>query len=441
MWDRSRRSADPSTGRSAARPAGHAGRGSRRTRRLLTIGLSLGAVVATGAAANAAGNGDGFFAPGARPATARPLAAQTAGTWAVPGGVPAASAWAYAAGDGRVTDDLHLAQCRTWAPRWTPSHYVDHDGDGRGWERTDRVTRWMGEGDGDDDADDAPATWFTKRWWTGHKIALKPFATRADPSFTQVLGINDTGVAVGYSGSGADPAHPNKGFVARSPYRQRDVVARNVPGSLQTQEIGIDAAGVQVGFSVGKDGVTSGFVRNGAWVRLVRNPAGTAKPAVDQLLGVNDRGVAAGFFNDAAGHSHPYLYNVCTRSFLDVQLPVPHESAQATGVNDRGVVSGFYVSGTVTRGFLLDHGRFSVIDLGAHTNTQVLGIDAAGDVVGSFADAKGLLHGFLWSRGHVRTVDAPHATGGTVVNGLNGRGQLVGFFTTGDKKTIGFVAS
>jgi len=443
MWDHAPRS----SGRSATGSA----RGSRRApvRRIVAVGLGLGAVVTTAAVAHASGNGDGFLSPGARQAAAMtstpapptasrkveqggmPMTTTTAGT-TTSMGMPMAAPMA---ANTRVFDAISQSpMCRAVSRKdWRQAGSLDA---AAGWTNAPM-------GDGDDDADDQPTmqrSAFGGRWWNGNRLAVKPFAARQDPTFNQLLGINDAGFVVGYYGSGADAMHPNQGYLLRSPYRQRDLAMRNVPGTVQTQEIGINRIGVQVGFSVAADGSTSGFVRYGGTVRAVRNPKGTAKPAVDQLLGINDLGWAAGFTNDAAGNSHGYLYNACTGAFRPVRIPVASDSLQATGVNDMGVVSGFYVTGKATHGFVLDHGTFHSIDLGNRMATQPLGLDNAGDLVGSYVDRHGMTRGFVWWNGHLRTVDIPHATG-TVVNGLNNRGQLVGFFTTADKRTVGFVAS
>ena len=39
------------------------------------------------------------------------------------------------------------------------------------------------------------------------------------------------------------------------------------------------------------------------------NPATTSKPAVNQLLGINDQGEAVGIYNDAKGNAHAYEWD------------------------------------------------------------------------------------------------------------------------------------
>jgi len=264
-----------------------------------------------------------------------------------------------------------------------------------------------------------------------------------DPTFNQLLGINDRGRIVGYFGSGADAAHPNEGFRIVPPYRQRDFLDKNFPGSAQTQVVGVNNAAVAVGFYVDANGANIGFVAHGQHYTAVANPATSAAAPFNQLLGINNRGIAVGFYNDADGASHGYTYDTASATFTPVSLPkaVTANSVTATGIADDGDVSGFYTVGKVTIGFALVRGEFQTLSFGANTNTQALGINNHDRVVGSYVDAAGTTHGFVWSKGSLVTVDDPNAADATVVNGLNNRGQLVGFYTDGAGNTHGFLAT
>jgi probable HAF family extracellular repeat protein len=60
--------------------------------------------------------------------------------------------------------------------------------------------------------------------------------------------------------------------------------------------------------------------------------------------------------------------------------------------------------------------------------TTANGINAAGQIVGSYQDVSGTTHGFLYSGGTYTTLDAPAATA-TVPSAINGLGQIVGTYT------------
>ena len=261
-----------------------------------------------------------------------------------------------------------------------------------------------------------------------------------DPAFNQLLGINDQARIVGYFGSGADAAHPNKGYTIRAPYRQTQYTNENFPGSTQTQVVGINNLGVTVGFFVDATGANIGFVKRDGYYTAVANPATPATAPFTQLLGINDHNIAVGFYNDAAGTAHGFTYNLRYGTFRPVRIPTTADAVTATGINDNGDISGFYVHGTTTRGFLIHHGQFHTLSFGAETNTQALGVNNDGTVVGSYLGASGTTHGFGWSHRHLTRLDAPHSTGTTLVNGLNNQGQIVGFYTDAAGLTHGFLA-
>lgn len=262
-----------------------------------------------------------------------------------------------------------------------------------------------------------------------------------DRSFTQLLGINDQGWITGYYGSGATAAHPNRGFLISKPYSHTsNWHSMNYPGAVQTQVVAINSTGtVVVGFFVTRTGANYGFVRwNGHWIP-VKYPHTPSKNSFNQLLGINDNGIAVGFFNDSHGHSHGYLYNVRTGAFFLLRVPVPATSVVVTGINNHNVIVGFITTGKVTVAFVIKNGVFHILTFGGRTNTQALGVNASGSVVGSFVDVHGKMHGFLWTSTGLHQIDSPWGTGGTLINGLNNSGVLVGFFIDARGHTQGFI--
>jgi hypothetical protein len=263
-----------------------------------------------------------------------------------------------------------------------------------------------------------------------------------DPTFNQLLGINDHGRIVGYFGSGADAAHPNKGFRIVSPYRQGDFFDKNFPGSVQTQAVGVNDAATVAGFFVDGAGANIGFVAHGQHYTAIANPLTSKKAPFDQLLGINDHDIAVGFYNDDAGASHGYTVDVNSGDFRPVEVPVQADSVVATGIDDDGDVSGFLTTNGATSAFVIVGGRFQPLSFGNHTDTQALGLNDRHEVSGSYVGADGRTHGFVWSaRAGLTRVDDPNTSTSTVVNGLNDNGQLVGFFTALDGTTHGFLAN
>jgi hypothetical protein len=279
-----------------------------------------------------------------------------------------------------------------------------------------------------------------------------------DPAFNQELSINNTGVIAGYFGSGNPNGTPppftltpNKGYTTSAPYTSFS--GENFPGSFQTQVTGINNSGLTVGFYADSNGATTpnffGFVDNAGTFTRVMNPSTpTTAPTTNQLLGVNDAGQAAGFYVDSAGNSHGYIYNSGTSSYTNVTLPSSDDatSVTATGINNAGDIIGFFLSGSVTEGFLDDSGVFTNLDAFGSMSTMALGINNEGQIVGVYQDSNGFNNGFVYSiaTGTFLTVDDPNAVlanGGTTINGINDNGQIVGFYGDVNGNTIGFVGS
>jgi hypothetical protein len=270
-----------------------------------------------------------------------------------------------------------------------------------------------------------------------------------DLTFNQLLGINDEGQIVGYFGSGA-AGHPNKGYVI--PPFSHSFVNENFPGSVQTQVTGENNRGVTVGFwsntnmGVGMD-ANFGWVDVNGHFRTADYPAGSpASPAVDQLLGVNDSDIAVGFYTDASGNNHGYEYNINTGRFSSVVDPnAPSTSLTAAAINDLGQVAGVYTAPDGnTDGFLLSHGHLTGLAAPGASSTMALGVNNFDEVVGVFVPSgnANALEGFTWTPQHGFTViNDPHGLESTTINGVNDRGQLVGFYVDANGNTDGFLAT
>jgi len=270
-----------------------------------------------------------------------------------------------------------------------------------------------------------------------------------DLTFNQLLGINDEGVIAGYFGSGAQ-GHPNKGYLLTPGGYQNE----NFPGSVQTQVTGLNNRGVTVGFWSGMNTANMandnfGFVDVGGQFRNADFPTGSpANPPVDQLLGVNDSDVAVGFYTDANGNNHGYEYNIGSNRYSSVTDPsLPGASLTAAAINDEGDVAGFYTnSAGTTDGFLkTHHGQFIDLAVPGAASTMALGVNGSDEVVGVYtvgSASTAAMHGFTWTPQHgFSTVDDPHGAGTTTINGVNDRGQLVGFYVDSAGNTDGFIAT
>jgi hypothetical protein len=92
-------------------------------------------------------------------------------------------------------------------------------------------------------------------------------------------------------------------------------------------------------------------------------------------------------------------------------------------------------SAGVNHGFYLHDGVVTVLNFPASTFTQALGLNNPRQVVGVYLDAHGNTHGFLYDVNafEFQSVNDPQGVDSTTLNGINDRGQIVGFYV--DPKT------
>jgi hypothetical protein len=268
----------------------------------------------------------------------------------------------------------------------------------------------------------------------------------ADPTFNQLLGINQFGLISGYFGSGMK-GHPNKGYLLRHD-GMGGYIRENFPGSAQTQVTGLNDNGVTVGFWANSQGANFGFYRTrGGHFHTADYPAGNlASPRVDQLLGVNDQELAVGFYNDKAGNSHGYSYSLISHRYRRIKV-AGASSVTAAAVNGQGDVAGFETdsSGNVDGFLKLNDGRVITLDVPGASMTQAFGVNDGDVVVGAYQVGTGtsaMSHGFIWAPGFgFQNVDDPSGGGATFVNGINDHGRLVGFYTDAAGNTDGFLTT
>jgi hypothetical protein len=286
-----------------------------------------------------------------------------------------------------------------------------------------------------------------------------------DPTFNQELGINNAGVIAGYFGSGA-AGHPNKGYTVVRPYNtQLDFTNENFPGSVQTQVIGINNRdglgfdrvfrGTTVGFWSNMNNANMvnnnfGFVniggQDGRFINVNNPNTGTINGVnTNQLLGVNDRNIAVGFYVDTAGATHGYTYDIAANTFsANIDDPNGVGATTAAAINDHDQIVGFYTDGNgVTHGFFESDGVFKTIDAANAMATSLFGLNNFGEAVGFDIDTNGAMHGIICHvvTGACEEQDDPNGIGTTTFNGLNDRGQIVGFYVNGAGNTIGLLAT
>jgi hypothetical protein len=118
--------------------------------------------------------------------------------------------------------------------------------------------------------------------------------------------------------------------------------------------------------------------------------------------------------------------------YLFTTLDVPGStSTRAQGINASGQIVGTYGVGfPAAHGFLLNGGSYTTFDVPGSITTEADGINASGQIVGVYHLPGGGPLGYLLSGGSYTTL-APFGSTFTSAIGINAFGQIVGGYNDG----------
>jgi hypothetical protein len=220
------------------------------------------------------------------------------------------------------------------------------------------------------------------------------------------LGINSAGEVVG-TNNGAAFFLPAGGVVQTLP----------TPGT-PSAAFGVNDHGNIVGQFTSAAVMPGFFMSNSAGQNFttINAPSG---PNIVNAQGVNDSGLIVGFYLGTDGQDHGFMAQeggavggeLPGTAIADPTIPaVPGEPgatfvfSQILGVNDKGIAVGYYGDSTISQhGFLYNThtGQYTFLDDPAEQFnngvevTQITGITNSGELTGFYSDANGVLHGFV----------------------------------------------
>jgi hypothetical protein len=182
------------------------------------------------------------------------------------------------------------------------------------------------------------------------------------------FGISDHDAIVGQFVT----ATTSPGFLRVNAKSTITINAPSGPNIVNAQ--GINNKGLVVGFYLGGDGNDHGFIANqhaaqngtltGTAVADPTIPTVPGEPVgttfvFSQILGINDHGIAVGYYGDSTGSQHGFFFNTKTGQYTFLDDPNEAfdsngvEVTQITGINNAGEITGFYTDANdVAHGFV-----------------------------------------------------------------------------------------
>lgn len=152
---------------------------------------------------------------------------------------------------------------------------------------------------------------------------------------TQILGLNNSGQAVGFSTQNGK----NAGFQLDRVTRKFTAIAP--PGASGVTATSINNPGEVVGFY--KNGrKTIGFVKIGSSYNKLSYPGSKST----MPFGVNNHGDIAGAYVDASHKMHGFLFEAATSKWSSFDDPDGVGTTTINGLNDRKDMVGFFVDGS-----------------------------------------------------------------------------------------------
>ena len=163
-------------------------------------------------------------------------------------------------------------------------------------------------------------------------------ATGAGPAINQLLGVNNSDVAVGFYVDAMGATHGYTYNIGTATF-SANIDDPNGVGA--TTAAAINNAGEIAGFYTDGMNTIHGFVDNGGMFTTI-DPTGSM---ATMLLGLNDNGLAVGLYTDAMGTQHGLLYDLNNNTFQNIDDPFGVGTTTINGINDLNQLVGFYVNG------------------------------------------------------------------------------------------------
>jgi probable HAF family extracellular repeat protein len=234
--------------------------------------------------------------------------------------------------------------------------------------------------------------------------------------FSIPSGLNESGDVVGTSTTASGATHA---FLWRGGMMQ-DL---GTLGGSSSAARAVNAAGQVVGESQTASGETHAFLWDGTLQDL-----GTLGGTTSSATAIAETGQITGSSTDAAGAQHAFVWSHGVMQNLGL-LP-GFAASGGVLVNAQGAVTGQATNQRFgpRHAFFWAHGVMQDLGTFGGPNTDVMGVDARGRVVGTSTNAASVLswRAFVWEDGVLRDLGALPGHSNAQANAVNSRGDVVG---------------
>jgi len=271
---------------------------------------------------------------------------------------------------------------------------------------------------------------FSMQTWTAAAPSLLIFDV-PDSTGTDVSGINNRGDIIGVFFDAQTRPRP---FVfTQGAFTTLDIAA-GIVGPL-----GINDRGQIVGFTE-MNIEFQGFIWDRGTATQITVPSGAN---TTYFHGINNRGQIVGHTRQTQFDlARAFLWDNEEFTFLDIPgVLVAGDGEDSMAINDRGQIVGTIQEGGITRGFLLADGEVTRISVPGASDTWATGINNRGEIVGVYR-VGGVPSDNVYLRLPDRSftsIEIPGSVSSAVR--INDRGDIVGSFTDTAGKLHGFLWS
>ncbi len=211
--------------------------------------------------------------------------------------------------------------------------------------------------------------------------------------FTYVSDMNDAGAVSGWWSPDLT-GNVETGFLRNAAGVLTSITAAD---AADTNPVAVNDAGEMAVTTLTEPGPAKAWFVDAAGNYNAITIAGGTPPYPQAL---NNNGLIVGSTTVAAYDQRAFLYDAATGASQTFQVPGATVSTVAYAVNDAGEIAGSYTlgyrGGESSHGFVrLAEGRIIHIDYPGSISTTVRGINAGGDLTGTYDDAQGTPHGFM----------------------------------------------